>query len=273
MPLFVTTVITLGQTPTGFGVYPLTYVNETRSSLQARDSALADAMKSDPGRTIHDTATSRVPDAVVKAGVVQSVVATSAILTSQTDAGTVLTAFSHAGLGSAEAAKSAAIASAGKAHPDKTVAYVGVTTVPGDVLLRAARQVEEREKSVASARSAPPVETKDPSKEPVFDVGKFAARVINNYRDEAREMGPVRARTVVIYREGQDASENKTASRAGAIAVASSAIDTYVDGRRNGLSHVAARENASAEIARRFDDRGRERDVMPRREREQTAAL
>jgi hypothetical protein len=133
--------------------------------------------------------------------------------------------------------------------------------------------VEEREKGIASARSASPSETKQSSKEPVFDVGKFAARVINNYRDEAREMGPARARTVVIYREGQDAFENKTASRSGAIAVASSAIDTYVDGRRNGLSHVAARENASAEIARRFDDRGRERDVMPRREREQTAAL
>lgn len=273
MPLFVTTVITLGQTPTGFGVYPLTYVTETRSALQARDSALVDAMKSDPGRTIHDTATSRVPDAVVKAGVVQSVVATSAILTSQTDAGTVLTAFSHAGLGSAEAAKSSAIASAQKAHPDKTVAYVGVTTVPGDVLLRAARQVEERENSLAASRVAhppvPPVEQKEPS----FDVGKFAAKVINNYRDEAREVGPDRARTVVIYREGQEAFESKTASRSGAIAVAGSAIDAYVDGRRNGLSHVDAREKASSEIARRFDDRGRERDVMPRREREHSAAL
>lgn len=272
MPLFVTTVITLGQKPTGFGVYPLTYVNETKSALLARESALADAMKSDPNRTIHDTATSRVPDAVVKAGVVQSVVATSAILTSQTDAGTVLTAFSHAGLGSAEAAKSAAIASAEKAHPDKTVAYVGVTTVPGDVLLRAARQVEDREKGVAPGRSVPPVPPVE-RKEPSFDVGKFVVSVINAYRDEARDMGPDRARTAVIYSEGQAAVESKSSSKAAAIRVSGAAIDAYVGGRRAGLSHVDAREKAAAEMVQRFDERGRERDAAPRREREQSAAL
>lgn len=269
MPLFVTTVITLGQTPSGFGVYPLTYVNETKSALLARESALADAVKSDPNRAIHDTATSRVPDAVVKAGVVQSVVATSAILTSQTDAGTVLTAFSHAGLGSAENAKAAAISSAQKAYPGSSVAHVSAVSVPGDVLLRAARHVEEREKGVGVGRAVPPIEKTEPS----FDVAKFAAGVINKYRDEARELGPHRARTVVVYREGQDAFESKSASRSGAITVASAAVDTYVEGRRKGMSHVQSRENASAEIARRFDDRGRERDVMPKREREQSAAL
>lgn len=265
MPLFATTVIMLGQTAQGMGVYPRTYVTEAKTAGEATDVAGKAEVKAHPNRLFYDSATERVPNAVVReaarggereAGTSPgtspgTVNVTGVVLSYQTDAGTAMKAFSHASAKGAGEAKEAAVAAARKAHPDKMVVYADTIPTPPETVRKVALDLEARTAEVRSSRVVA-----DQAVQPL-EVSEFARNAINRFRQTALEVGAERARPVTVYAISQEAKASPGMSVTGAIKIASAAIDSYVERRREGISHVEARNSSAGEVARRFDGTGR----------------
>lgn len=265
MALFATTVIMMGPTSDGVGIYPRSYITEASSEKEAKARVLSEEKKTgSPDRIVYSATTDAIPSQAIvnahaKAGSAALSV-TGVLVVTKSDDGPRMEAVNHISTGNPSRARDFAIGSTLRDRPGSEIVHASVTTASWEAVKRAASELEGSSSVRMTGRG-------------IGDVEKYSAEAINRYRHTAlADQDTYRARSGTIYAMMTEAASAKVSTRA-AVVIAGAAIDTYIERRRDGAAHAQARDASARETAHRLDGMGRETQGARSASRDMRAGL
>lgn len=247
MALYATTVVMMGPSPDGVGVFPRSYISSAGSEKEAERSAVQTEKRVSPDRILYASATDRIADRDVREahtkGNSGALAVTGLVTMERTGDGTVMRAVNHVSTGDPGVARQAAIDDSWKSHPERQVLYTSSATATAATLNREVSAIGAEPSLKGSA---------------IGDVEKYATEAVNRYRQAVLDQDQHKARTATVYTMSREAADAKMSVGA-SVVISSAAIDAYVGHRRAGVAHAEARGSAARQVAHRLDGMGNER--------------